>query len=139
MESLTALEASRFPNREREVGARLDAFRSTDAFALAALKAAADLARSDWPDLAAEIRRLVLRGGGALVAASCLPSGDRAERALLEAARDRLAEARYALYLARRLGAFDARRYRALGSQQDAALREIAALLPGNGGGRPPP
>ncbi len=124
---------------ERQAGGRLDAFRAADAFAVAAVKAAAELGRSSCPELAVEIRRLVLRGGGALVAATCAPPGSADELALLAAARDRLAEARYALYLSRRLGAIDRRRYRALAAQQDAALREVGALLPSRAGPNRPP
>lgn len=139
MEPLIAPSAPVLAGESRPAGGRLDAFRATDAFALAAVKAAADLARSDYPDLAAEIRRLVLRGGGALVAASCSTAGGSGERALLEVARDRLSEARYAFYLARRLGALDLRKYRALAVQQDAALREVGSLLSAAGGARRPP
>ena len=129
MENVAGLAPVRAAASERPAGGRLDAFRAADAFAMAAVKAAADLQRSPCPELAVEIRRLVLRGGGALVAATCAPPGGADERALLTAARDRLAEARYALYLARRLGALDLRKYRLLAAQQDAALREVAALL----------
>jgi hypothetical protein len=139
MEPLIPAAVPRPPGTDRPAGGRLDAFRATDGFALAAVKISSDLARSDYPDLGAEIRRLVLRGGGALVAASHAVAGGAGERAFLETARDRLAEARYALYLARRLGALDLRRYRVLGAQQDAALREVAALLSGTGGPRRPP
>ncbi len=138
MENVTGIAALRGAGDARPPGARLDAFRAADAFAMAAVRAAAELGRSPCPELGVEIRRLVLRGGGALVAATCAPNADD-ERGLLAAARDRLAEARYALYLARRLGALDLRRYRVLAAQQDAALREVAALLsPGSGPKRPP-
>jgi hypothetical protein len=139
VENVAGLAPFRAASPERPAGGRLDAFRAADAFAMAAVKAAADLQRSPCPELAAEIRRLVLRGGGALVAASCAPPGGDDERALVGAARDRLAEARYALYLARRLGALDLRRYRVLAAQQDAALREVAALLEPTAGPRRPP
>jgi len=139
MEIVAGLAPVRAAAPERPAGGRLDAFRAADAFAMAAVKAAADLLRSPCPELAVEIRRLVLRGGGALVAATCAPPGGADERALLAAARDRLAEARYALYLARRLGALDLRKYRVLAAQQDAALREVAALLqPATGPKHPP-
>jgi len=139
MEPLIPPRSPSFGGGERAGGGRLDAFRATDAFALAAVRTAADLARSAFPDIAVEIRNLVLRGGGALVAASCAPPGGNAERELLEAARDRLAEARYALYLARRLGALDLRKYRALAVQQDAALREVVSLVSANTVGCRPP
>lgn len=139
METVIGLAQPAPGGAERVSGGRLDAFRATDAFAMAAVKTAAELARSPCPELAVEIRRLVLRGGGALVAASCVPGGGDGERTLLAEARDRLAEARYALYLARRLGALDLRKYRILAAQQDAALREVAALLsPASGARRPP-
>ncbi|MBZ5640533.1 MAG: hypothetical protein LAO51_17480 [Acidobacteriia bacterium] len=139
MEPLTSPGALRPAGVETGAGGRLDAFRATDAFALAAVRVSSELARSDQTELAREILRLVLRGGGALVAASCAEAGSAGERVLLESARDRLSESRYALYLARRLGALDLRRYRALASQQDAALRELAALLIRASGVRRPP
>ncbi len=138
MEHVAGVVPLRSDVAARPAGPRLDAFRATDAFAMAAVKAAADLSRSACPELAVEIRRLVLRGGGALVASTCAPPGED-ERVLLAAARDRLSEARYALYLARRLGALDLRRYRVLAAQQDAALREVAALLPARGAAKRPP
>ncbi len=52
-----------------------------------------------------------------------------AERELLERAKADLIEGRYYLYLARRLGALDVKRYRALSLRQDAAVREIEVLL----------
>ncbi len=108
---------------------RLRAFRATDAFALEAYRAAIGLSRSDGESLGVEIRRAVARSGGALVAAACSPVGGEGERRCLEAARAALAEARYFLYLARRLGVLDLKRYRALSAQQDAALREVDALV----------
>ena len=64
-----------------------------------------------------------------MVAASANPAGGPDERRLLERARSELTEGRYYLYLARRLGLLDVKRYRGLTARQDAALREIDRLL----------
>lgn len=108
---------------------RVRAFRATDHFVLAAYQAVRGFSRPEGEDLAREIRRSVARSGGALVAAASADAGDGdARRALAEAQR-RLHEIRYFLYLARRLGCLDLKRYRQLTTLQDAALRELAALL----------
>ena len=73
-------------------------------------------------DLAGAIRTIVVDCGGALVAASESRSG---ERRWLSMAHEKLAEARYCLYLARRLGMIDLTRYRALTGRHDAATREL--------------
>ncbi len=108
---------------------RLKAFRAVDAFAIEAFRAARRLRGEDWRDLSREIRRTVARGGGALVAASAGDDGREGERKRLEAARAYLAESRYYLYLARRLGILDVRGYRGLCSRHDSAAREIELLL----------
>lgn len=108
---------------------RLRAFRATDAFALEAFQAMQALGRTEGAALAREIRRVAARSGGALVAASAASPGEPAERRALESARSGLLEVRYYLYLARRLGFLELRRYRRLASQQDAALRELDGLL----------
>ncbi len=120
---------------------RLRAFRATDAFALEAIRVSASLDRAPGEHLGGDIRRLVARCGGALVAASSAAPGSDAERQLLHSARSGLAEARYYLYLARRIGLLDLRRYRALAIRHDAALREVEAMLAlaGPRSGRPPP
>jgi four helix bundle protein len=105
----------------------LCAFRATDAFAVEAYRTAAEL-RGDA--LAIEIRRTAIAAGAAVVAAAACrsTSGDAARH--LERARDALIEGRYFLYLARRFGLLDARRYRGLSLRQDSALREIEASRP---------
>lgn len=108
---------------------RLRAFRATDAFALEAFQAVRALGKSEGEMLAREIRRVAARSGGSLVAASAATPGGEAERRGLEVARTGLLEVRYYLYLSRRLGYLDIKRYRALVTQQDAALREVEALL----------
>jgi four helix bundle protein len=121
---------------------RIRAFRATDAFAVEAYEVAHRLVGSSHQGLAREIRRTAVRSGGAVVAASANARGGAAERELLERARDDLIESRYYLYLARRFGALDAKRYRALTARQDAALRELDALLgplPDGRSVRPPP
>jgi four helix bundle protein len=108
---------------------RMRAFRATDAFAIEAYDVARHLVDPAHHGLAREIRRTAVRSGGAIVAASANARGGAAERELLERARDDLIESRYYLYLARRFGALDAKRYRALTARQDIALRELDALL----------
>ena len=100
------------PGREgadSETGRRVRAFRATDHFALAAYQ--------------------VARSGGALVAAASAVDENSATRRSLETAHRGLLEIRYFLYLARRLGCIDLKRYRQLTTLQDAALRELASLL----------
>ena len=109
---------------------RVRAFRATDAFVLEAYREAASLRGSLGAEIGREIRTVVVRCGGALVAASAAESGLPAERRLLESARLSLAEGRYYLYLARRVGLLDQRRYRGLMARHEAALRELEAALP---------
>ena len=104
-------------------------FRATDAFAVEAYRIAGSMSGREQVVLAAEIRRTALRSGGAIVAASASPPDSAQERAELEKARASLTEGRYYLYLARRFGMLDRRRYRTLTSRQDAALREVGQLL----------
>jgi four helix bundle protein len=109
---------------------RLVAFRAADAFAVEAFRLAASLpSGAAGAGLAADIRRTALAAGGAVVAAAACASGGSAERAHLERARVALHESRYYLHLARRFGWLDARRYRALTLRQDAATRELDAVL----------
>lgn len=105
------------------------AFKAADAFAVEAYRVSATLPRSGPVGLIEAIRRIALRSGGAVVAASANPPGGSDERRLLERARTELIEGRYYLYLARRLGLFDVKHYRGLTVRQDAALREIDRLL----------
>ncbi len=140
MDPLSRLEAPSFPGRES--GQRVRAFRAMDAFALEAMEAARFVGRQDADGLALEIRRAVARAGSALFAACASAPGSESEREEMKRARARLLEGRYHLYLARRLGLFDLRRYRAVSFRQEAALREIdAALQPSSvsQAGRSPP
>ena len=105
---------------------RMSAFKATDAFTVEAYR---ETGRVKNAGLAGEIRRTVIRSGGALVAASASAPGGALERKHLERARSSLAEGRYYLYLARRFGVLDPRRYRALTLRQDAAARELQQLL----------
>jgi four helix bundle protein len=114
---------------ESETGRRVRAFRATDHFALAAYQVARTFARPEGDELAREIRRAVARSGGALVAAASAVDEDASTRRSLETAHRGLLEIRYFLYLARRLGCLDLKRYRQLTTLQDAALRELASLL----------
>ncbi|HEX4823227.1 MAG TPA: four helix bundle protein [Candidatus Polarisedimenticolaceae bacterium] len=114
---------------DSEAGRRVRAFRATDHFAVAVYQAVKAFARPEGEDLAREIRGAVARSGGSLVAAASAAEDDPdAKRALASAHRGML-EIRYFLYLARRLGCLDLKRYRQLATLQDAALRELAALL----------
>ena len=113
------------PSAERKVRA----FRATDQFALAAWQAVRAFNRPEGESLAREIRRAVARSGGALVAAaSARQDNDEARRAL-ESAHQGLLEIRYFLYLARRLGCLELKRYKELATLQEAALRELGSLL----------
>lgn len=119
---------------------RIRAFRATDAFAVEAYRLAAPPGTTHSA-LIREIRRVAVRSGGALVAASARFPGGASERVLLERARDEMIEGRYYLYLARRLGLLDVKHYRGLAARQDAALRELETLLKPveTANARPPP
>jgi four helix bundle protein len=108
---------------------RVRAFRATDQFALATWQAVRGFSRPEGETLSAEIRRAVARSGGALVAAASAQEGDEGARAALKRAHQGLLEIRYFLYLARRLGCLDLKRYKELATLQEAALRELASLL----------
>jgi len=113
----------------------MSVFKATDAFTVEAYRVAG---RVKNDGLAGEIRRTVIRSGGALVAASASAPGGSLEREHLERACASLAEGRYYLYLARRFGVLDPKRYRALTLRQDAALRELQLLLQQPARGKPP-
>ena len=104
---------------------RVRAFKATDAFVIEAYRITTVLEGPSGRDLAREIRRIVTRCGGALVAASAPGASPDGELRGLEAAGRSLAEGRYYLYLARRLGLIDVTRYRALMARHDAASREL--------------
>jgi len=104
---------------------RLKAFRAVDAFVVEAYRLSTSLDGSQGRELAREIRRAVSRCGGSLVASSAAKPSEDNERRSLELASMGLAEGRYYLYLARRFGLLDLRRYRAIMTRQDAARREL--------------
>jgi len=108
---------------------RLRAFKATDAFVVEAFRLTAALEGAAGRDLGREIREAVARCGGALVAASVSSAGESSERRCMAIAHERLAEGRYYLYLARRLGLIDVARYRSLMSRHDAATRELDHAL----------
>jgi four helix bundle protein len=108
---------------------RVRAFRATDQFALAAWQAVRSFNRPEGESLASEIRRAVAKSGGSLVAAASAQEGDADARRSLERAHQGLLEIRYFLYLARRLGCLELKKYKELASLQEAALREVSALL----------
>lgn len=109
---------------------RIRAFRATDHFALALWQELRGFARAEGETLAAETRRTLARTGGALAAAASAADGaGGGGRESLAGAHAGLLEIRYYLYLARRLGCLDLKRYRHLTALQDAALREIEPLL----------
>lgn len=110
------------------IDGRMLAFRATDAFAVEAYRASGAMVRRANP-LAGEIRRLAVTSGGAVVAASASEAGGSEERGHLKRARAALLEGRYYLYLARRFGLLDLRRYHSLTVRQDAAMREIDRML----------
>jgi four helix bundle protein len=109
---------------------RVRAFRAADHFSLAVWQAVRAFTRAEGASLAEEIRRTLARSGGSLVAAASAHEGDEDARRALARAHQGFLEVRYFLYLARRLGCLDLKRYKELSSLQDAALRELAALLP---------
>jgi len=110
---------------------RRRAFRAADGFALEAWRASRRLSGEDRAALADGIRRRVGGAGAALVAATSTSPGSGDERARIAAAREALLEARYLLYLARRLGALDLTAYRRLTAAHDGADRDLAALTAG--------
>lgn len=126
---MDALTEARAPGSEPESARRVRAFRATDHFALAAWQAVRAFGRPDGEALAREVRRTLARSGGALVAAATGSASEPTVRAALESAHAGLLEVRYYLYLARRLGCIDLKAYRHLTTLQDAALRELAALV----------
>ncbi len=110
-------------------GRRIRAFKAADAFAVEVFRVSKTLSDSD-AGLARQIRQAAVRCGGALVAASGSPPGSSDDHRWLGKARGELLEGRYYIYLARRLGLLDLRRYKSLTLRQDAALKELDALVP---------
>ncbi len=124
----TARELARSPVADAPIHRR--AFRSVDEFVVEAFKAARRIGRGDGAELAASLRAAGLRCGASLLAAAA--AGPRASAGLAGTLRDgraALLEARYALYVARRLGMLDLRSYRGLADRQDAALRDLEGLI----------
>ena len=113
---------------ELVTGDRVRAFRAADALAVETYRAFAGGSGVGCSDLVSAIRGTALRSGGALVAAAASDGGAGEQRHLVRAW-DQLAEGRYYVYLARRLGLLDAKRYRNLTVRHEAATREIEALL----------
>lgn len=121
-------------SRRAMSGTRLAAFRAVDAFAIEVFQALQGSPRVGQEGfLSSELRRSVARGGGALVGATAAAPGGAVERRCLERASSELLEARYYVFLARRLGIFDSRTYRSLTGRHDAALREVERLRDGGG------
>jgi four helix bundle protein len=114
---------------ESSADRRVRAFRATDQFALAVWQAVRAFNRPEAESLAGEIRRAIARSGGALVAAASAREANDTARRQLASAHQGLLEIRYFLYLARRLGCLDLKRYKELSGLQDTALRELASLL----------
>ena len=109
---------------EASMNGWLGTFRAADAWVVAAWEAAAAMPPGTG-ELARQLRCGALDCGSALVAAA--QCGDAAEnRGYLERARSRLMEARYLLYLAKRFGSIDSRRYKMLTLKLDRALRDVS-------------
>ena len=113
-------------------------FRATDAFAVEAYRVARGFPKRGGEHLGGEILRTAIRSGGAVVAASASAAEGASKRAHLRSARIALVEGRYYLYLARRFGLLDFKKYRSLTVRQDAALREVENLLRDGSVPRPP-
>ncbi len=127
---MDAVTGTARPQAARSPGERrVRAFRATDQFALAVWQAARAFNRGEGESLAREIRRAVARSGGALVAAASADEHGEPARRALESAHQGLLEIRYFLYLGRRLGCLDLKKYKELATLQESALRELASLL----------
>ncbi len=101
----------------------LESFRAADAWVVAAWEASAAMAPGAG-ELSRQLRAGALDCGSALVAAA--QCGDGAEhRSYVERARARLLEARYLLYLCKRFGSIDSKRYKLLTVRLDRALRDV--------------
>ena len=103
----------------------LEQFRATDAWVVAAWEASAAMPPGT-SDLSRRLRQGALDCGASLVAAAQC-AGDESESVYVNRACSRLFEARYVLYLARRFGSIDTKRYRHLSGRLDHALRELKA------------
>jgi len=111
--------------------ARTGAFRAADQYALEVWQVARSFPRSDEGErLGRELRRTASRAAGALVGSAATSPSDVRGRIAIEGAREALLESRYYLYLARRLGVLDLKKYRHLAARHDSALRSVDAILP---------
>lgn len=119
----------------RAASVRKKAFRAADAFVVEAWKACRRMSGDDSETLAGSIRSRIGGAGAALVAASSAEPGGSVEGRRLGDARERLLQARYLLYLARRLGALDLASYRRLTAAHEAADRDLAAWAGAEGSG----
>jgi len=109
---------------EHSMGGWVETFRAADAWVVAAWEATAAMAPGTG-ELARQLRRGALDCGSALVAAAqCGEGADN--QVYLDRARSRLMEARYLLYLAKRFGSIDSKRYRMLTVKLDRALRDVS-------------
>ena len=108
---------------------RRRAFRVADGFALAAWGAVRRLVGTEGTLLASEVRLRIGRAGASLLTASSAAPGSAEELRGLRDARNGLLEARYLLYLARRIGALDLKVYRRLTAAHDAADRDLVDLV----------
>jgi hypothetical protein len=138
MDALTDTTPAPFAGSGPLAERRVRAFRAMDAFALETYQALRGNAGAEADGLFREIRGCVARVGGELIGACSTTAGSDTERLGLLSARRALFEARYQLYLARRLGFIDLRRYRAATLRQEALLKEVLGLLSGAGGRHPP-
>jgi len=102
----------------------LESFRAADAWVVAAWEASAAMGPGS-SELARQLRRGALECGSALVAAAqCGEGGEH--QGYLERARSSLMEARYVLYLSRRFGSIDSKRFKMLTVRLDRALRDVS-------------
>lgn len=103
----------------------LETFRAADAWVVAAWEASAAMPPGS-NELARQLRRGSLDCGSALVAAAQCGSGTD-HQGYLDRARSRLMEARYLLYLSKRFGSIDSKRFKMLNLRLDRALREVSS------------
>ena len=102
----------------------LQRFRAADAWVVAAWEATAAMPPGTG-EISRRLRQVAVECGTSLVAAAQLATTEEG-KVHLDRAVARLAEARYLLYLARRFGAVDSKRYRHLSVKLDRASRDVA-------------
>jgi len=110
-------------SRGRRSNGWVETFRAADAWVVAAWEASAAMAPGS-AELARQLRRGALDCGSALVAAAQCGGGEEG-REYIQRARARLLEARYLLYLSKRFGSIDAKRYKTLSLRLERALRDV--------------